>query len=520
MKSKLLTAVLALCFAFGLTACGGGDGGGTTDSGGDGGTAAHRHALSFVGEHAATCKEEGNSAYYICKGCGKWFWDGSGKNEIEDKDSVIRPAGHQMRYIERKDPTCDSDGHSGYYACIGCGNWYHDKNGNNLIEDKSTVTIAAGHRIRYVGEKDSTCTAEGNIAHYACIGCGELYSDAAGNEVIEDKTSVVIPKKPHQMTHIDAKESSCSEEGNIEYYSCGSCEKLYKDADGSVEIPRKDSIVTKKAHKYEDKICVVCGAHEPTEGVIYNETSNGCSVYGIETEGETEIYIADEYNGKKVISVEDNAFENYTSLKNIYLPDTVNFIGGSAFKNCVNLESIEIPRDVTNISGFAFENCGKLESVTLPAGLLMIRDSAFKGCTVLTDIEIPDTVIYMGNRVFEGCENLAGMDIPDSVVNLGEYAFSGCVNLQEITIGSGISVIDTGTFFGCTALATVTISAEVDTIKNYAFQNCNALTTIIFKGNSDKWKAVSKLHKWDDGTGDYTVRCTDKNLSKNESADE
>ena len=520
MKKKLLIAVIALCSAFGLTACGGGNNGGQTDGGDGGGTAVHKHALSFVGEHASTCEEEGNSAYYICKTCGKWFWDGSGKKEIEDKNGVIRPAGHQMRTVERLDPTCDRDGHAGYYICLGCGNWYYDKNGKNLIEDKSTITIAAGHRIRYIGENDSTCTAEGNTAHYICLGCGELYEDAAGNEIIEDKTSVVIPKKPHQMTHFDARESSCSKEGNIEYYSCSTCEKLYKDEDGNEEILRKDSIITKKAHKYENEICTDCGAHEPTAGVIYNETPNGCTVFGIEVEGKTEIYIADEFNGKKVVAIEDNAFENYTSLEKIHLPDTVNFIGGWAFKNCVNFESIEIPDKVTYISGFAFENCEKLESITLNEELKIIGDSAFKGCTALTQIEIPDSVISIGNRVFEGCENLAEAELPDSVVSLGEYAFSGCINLREVTIGCGISVLDTGTFYGCTALTTVTVSAEVTTIKNYAFQNCTALTTIIFKGNSEQWKAITKGHKWDDETGDYTVECTDKNLSKNESADE
>lgn len=41
----------------------------------------------------ATYVEEGNEAYYICKGnnCGKWFKDAEGKEEITDKSSIVIP---------------------------------------------------------------------------------------------------------------------------------------------------------------------------------------------------------------------------------------------------------------------------------------------------------------------------------------------------------------------------------------------------------------------------------------------
>ena len=44
-------------------------------------------------EKPATYVEEGNEAYYVCKGnnCGKWFKDAEGKEEITDKSSIIIP---------------------------------------------------------------------------------------------------------------------------------------------------------------------------------------------------------------------------------------------------------------------------------------------------------------------------------------------------------------------------------------------------------------------------------------------
>ena len=521
MKKKLLATVLALflCGAF-MTACGNNNNSGNTGDSEVGGTVEHKHALTFVGEQSSTCDKDGNSAYYICKGCGKWFSDGNGTKEIEDKDSIILPAGHKLRSVDAREATCFQDGNSAYFVCLGCGKWFYDGNGDNEIENKSGVTVAAGHRIRYAGAKNPTCTADGNIAHYTCIGCGELFTDAEGKEVIEDKSSVIVPKIPHELTHIEQQEPTCSKAGNSEYYSCGKCNKWFNDSKGTEEIYDKSSVILKKAHQFVDKICSVCGTHAPTDGIIFTETSNGCTINGIEGSKETEIYVAEEYNGKTVTAIDDSAFENYTTLVSISLPDSINFIGGSAFKGCTSLKSITIPQAVNFIGGYAFEDCESLESVTLPDGLETIADSVFKGCVSLTEIEFPESQIYIGNRAFEGCEKLTSIEIPDSVRHLGEYAFTGCVKLAEVILGSGIVDIVSGVFSDCESLTTITIPNSVTSIGNYAIGNCVNLAYIIFKGTSTQWKNIEKGYRWDEGTGDCTVQCTDKNINKNESADE
>ena len=54
----------------------------------------HSSHLSRVPAKAATCTQEGNSAYYICD-CGKWFSDVTTTSEITDQKSVVIPAlGH------------------------------------------------------------------------------------------------------------------------------------------------------------------------------------------------------------------------------------------------------------------------------------------------------------------------------------------------------------------------------------------------------------------------------------------
>ncbi len=50
------------------------------------------HDLIFVEAKEPSDTEDGNIAYYFCRRCGKFFEDAEGKVEIEDHDSVIIPA--------------------------------------------------------------------------------------------------------------------------------------------------------------------------------------------------------------------------------------------------------------------------------------------------------------------------------------------------------------------------------------------------------------------------------------------
>ena len=69
-------------------------------------TVPHTHNLTLVPAKAPTCTEKGNTAYYTCDGCDKWFEDATGASEITDKTSVILAAtGHSVSDW-KSDHTC------------------------------------------------------------------------------------------------------------------------------------------------------------------------------------------------------------------------------------------------------------------------------------------------------------------------------------------------------------------------------------------------------------------------------
>lgn len=55
----------------------------------------------------------------------------------------------------------------------------------------------------------------------------------------------------HSLTKVEAKAPTCTEDGNIEYYTCSGCSKLFADATGNVEITADKTVDKATGHTYE-----------------------------------------------------------------------------------------------------------------------------------------------------------------------------------------------------------------------------------------------------------------------------
>ncbi len=66
----------------------------TEGEGNTGNTPSASHNLVLIAEKAATCTEAGNSAYWKCEVCGKYFSDSTGATEIDENSWIIEATGH------------------------------------------------------------------------------------------------------------------------------------------------------------------------------------------------------------------------------------------------------------------------------------------------------------------------------------------------------------------------------------------------------------------------------------------
>ena len=148
-------------------------------------TVPHTHNLTLVPAKAPTCTEKGNTAYYTCDGCDKWFEDAAGASEITDKTSVILAAtGHSV-----SDWKSDNTDHWKECTVVGCG---------VIIEDSK-----AAHDFKWVVDKEATATQKGS-KHEECKVCG--YKKAAVE--IPATGSTTKPSDPTQTNPNTGAESS------------------------------------------------------------------------------------------------------------------------------------------------------------------------------------------------------------------------------------------------------------------------------------------------------------------------
>ena len=151
-------------------------------------TVPHTHNLTLVAAKAATCTTAGNSAYYTCDGCDKWFEDATGSVEITDKTSVKIPAPGHTAGTEWK-----SDDTNHWHECTvaGCGVIIESTKsahaaGEWIVDTPATATTAGTkhkectvcHRVLETQTIPSTGTELKIIA-----GDNQIYNKASGSDV-------------------------------------------------------------------------------------------------------------------------------------------------------------------------------------------------------------------------------------------------------------------------------------------------------------------------------------------------
>lgn len=140
------------------------------------------HSMTATAGKAATCTEAGNSAYWSCSRCHKYFSDAAGKTEIAKDSWVIAALGHDEATRAAVAATCYASGHEADTYCKRCG-----------------MVINAGANIPATGKHtyvNGVCTTCGTRNPAGGIKGDDLKVDSKDNTIVTGGGLTIKADKP------------------------------------------------------------------------------------------------------------------------------------------------------------------------------------------------------------------------------------------------------------------------------------------------------------------------------------
>ena len=334
------------------------------------------------------------------------------------------------------------------------------------------------HELQHFEAKEPTCTDEGNIEYWYCAGCGKYFSDeTAGKEIAKEKTVLVATGEHDWSEWVTDSESSCTT-GGIRHRVCNDCGERQEEA-----LPIGEHNMTHVAAVSATCIdegnveywhCEVCGknfadedAEELLEDVVLPLGSHKLEY--VEQVSSTCVEAGNMAHWYCEICGKNFADRNAEELlADLSLPlGAHNIVDGK----CMVCGIDEI--FINGTPGLAYTLNGD-ESAYIAISI---------GTATETDIVIASEhnglpVTSMGVEAFRGCSSLTSITIPDSITSISNSAFRGCTSLTSITIPDSVTSIGVYAFDGCSSLTSITIPDSITRISNGAFGGCTSLTSI------------------------------------------
>ena len=408
-----------------------------------------------------------------------------------------------------------------------------------------------GHApLTHVEAVDATCFENGNIEYWYCEACGYAWLDAEGVQSTNLK-SVVLPMGHAPLTHVEAKDATCTENGNIEYWYCEVCGYAWLDAEGIQSTNLKSVVLPAPGHTgYEaDYQCDTCsGIIAPeadsvltieqalTLGALYEKNTYTAGKYyvtGVITEIKDayygNMYIEDaEGNSIYVYGVNKNGDKyNFIADKPV-IGDTVTLYGVIGYYSAPQMSTTELVEFVAHEHDYSEATCKVLATCSICGGTtgdfadhdyvdgvcsVCGNEKPAEGVTIVTD----DFATLSGSTSYASGESSNGWVYSNAAI-LNASTFDSTLTTKAVCINGKTSAV--GSIVSPTLTAGVA-SVSFNYGNSYSESNGVDLTITITKAdgttvsttldNDDVTKNTPYTFTWnldEPVTGDCTITIT------------
>lgn len=320
--------------------------------------------------------------------------------------------------------------------------------------------------------QEATCSDEG---------AAELYCECG---LVEPKT---LPSLGHvKEAYGEPIAPTCQQKGRGVGERCSRCKEVLKRAE---EIATVDC-------RYEKHFCVWCNKTK----LKFELSKNDYICTGIK-EGEKvyRLYIPDEYKGKPVKEISENAFAKHYELVFVSLGKNIETIAESAFGDCRNIA--EVYDGTKNKISEKFKG-------SLDCNLFVIAENNLLKRSIYTE-ERESAIVEDENGYITYTQgdtvNLIGYSgtskdlvVPENVTAINSYMFRTVNGLRSVIIGENVTTITQGIFSECCFLRCVSLPKKLfEANKNlsYCFDELSDDCEMIVDGKSFRAEDVKTIAK-------------------------
>lgn len=222
------------------------------------------------------------------------------------------------------------------------------------------------------------------------------------------------------------------------------------------------------------------------------------------------------------IRLMSNAFY-HTGLESLHIPANVTYIGEYCFVGLFDLQEFQVDPENPNycaIDGLLLSKdgrkliavpAGKTGSLTVPASVEQLGFGTFEESKLSEVIFLPDTnILTIGIRAFYKASNLTTITIPASVVSIDYYAFAYCDKLESVIFAEGNQMkgIYEGAFLGDGKLKNIVLPDTIVEVSDFAFYGCAALDRLPVSDTAQLLGVYNYAFAYTGLRGEFTVPAT------------
>ena len=177
-----------------------------------------------MGKGIATITATAGNHTAICNIVSKWH--------TEEILAAVAPTYHDYHEVDGTAvaATCTTAGKHADQKCSRC----------NVVIEGETIAALGHDWSNWTVVKEATEDEEGLEVRTCC-------RDATHTE------ERAIPKldHTHDLVYTNAVSATCTVDGNLEYWTCSKCGRIYSDPEGTAEIDKEDTVIKAKGHTEE-----------------------------------------------------------------------------------------------------------------------------------------------------------------------------------------------------------------------------------------------------------------------------